>query len=236
MKNEWKIKSYIYKPAYGFDDLPWTPSDRYNVMQFEKNIWREGPEKGPGTNMADAAEIENMVAEWTYGQRFQMPEFLDTHMDINNPDDLKVLITGSTREPNIGYESVRKRLVHPQANDVGWFDRENNTPGYHTGSTPIVEISEDGLHASGAWIDFAMVDVGGLMGLPKYPKRYMITVGRYFHEFIKEDGHWKQWFVGWEPLMNMPDMLYNPDESRGWVCRQYKPFVFPPMFENFDEF
>lgn len=232
---QWKIKSYIYEPAYGFDDIKWTPSDRYNVMQCEENNWRDGPEKTSGGTMADVAEIENMIADWIYGQRFCMPDYMSTHMDIKNPDDLMVLITGSTREPDIGFKAVKERLVHPQANDVGVFDNRDKTPGYHTGSTPLVEISSDGEKAEGVWIDFAMVDVGGYMGLPRYPKRYMITVGRYFHKFIKEDGKWKQYFVGWDPLINMPDMLYNPDECRGWICRQNTPFVFPPMFENFDE-
>ena len=236
IRGEWKILSYIYEPAYGLDDIAWVPSDRYNVMQCEDNTWREWTEKGAGGTMADVEEIENMIAEWTYGQRFQMPDFMDCHMDILHPEDLKVLITGSTKEPNIGYESVRKRLTHPQANDIGGFDRKEKTPGYHTGSTPLVEIAEDGIHAKGTWIDFAMVDVGGLMGIPKYPKRYMLTVGRYFHSFIKEEGRWRQSFVGWDPLLTLPDMPYDPDKCRGYICRLENTFEFPPMFENFGEY
>ena len=64
----------------------------------------------------------------------------------------------------------------------------------------------------------------------------MLTVGRYFHSFIKEEGRWKQSFVGWDPLLTLPDMPYDPDKCRGYICRLENTFDFPPMFENFGEY
>lgn len=95
-------------------------------------------------------------------------------------------------------------------------------PSYHTATTPIIEISEDGTYAKATWMEHSLTNLGQarLPGIPAAEDgkvNYMIFTGKYFHEFKKIDGERYVTGFNWEPMMSLPTWQFDAVNSKGWA-------------------
>lgn len=105
--------------------------------------------------------------------------------------------------------------LHPEIE----FSKENLGAGtslYHTNSTPVIEIAEDGKTAKGLWYS-----VGKLIQTPGGKQSPVDMWERYGIDFIKVDGEWKIWH-----FFVHTDISAGPGES--WASDSMK------MPEGFD--
>lgn len=106
---------------------------------------------------------------WWVGKKLLLEYYVD-YFDEFRAVDLKAFIK-----------------LHPEIE----FSKENLGSGtslYHTNTTPVIEIAEDGKTAKGLWYS-----VGKLIQTPGGKQTPVDMWERYGVDFIKVDGEWKIW-------------------------------------------
>jgi hypothetical protein len=106
---------------------------------------------------------------WWVGKDLMLEYYID-YFDAFRAVDLKAFIK-----------------LHPEIE----FSKENLGAGtslYHTNTTPVIEVAEDGKTAKGLWYS-----VGKLMQTPGGKQSTVNMWERYGVDFIKVDGGWKIW-------------------------------------------
>lgn len=169
--------------------------------------------------MEDSFEIENLLNEWVYRlRRGELSVYVDEHFPVNieGTDYYFFLRSNPERTALTTYDEIHERVVGMDQ------DLVPSQPSYHTATTPIIEISEDGTYAKATWMEHSLTNLGQarLPGIPAAEDgkvNYMIFTGKYFHEFKKIDGEWYVTGFNWEPMMSLPTWQFDAVNSKGWA-------------------
>ncbi len=146
-------------------------------------------------------EIQNVMSKHAfYYSAGQHQRELDEIWAMKTPG----LSWGSDEGYWIGPESITNYYVHYfdqfRARDLAAFSKlhpevanlkENYGAGtsmFHTNSTPVIEVAEDGKTAKGIWYS-----VGQVTQTPGGKQTAMYMWERYAVDFTKENGRWKIW-------------------------------------------
>lgn len=228
----WRFLKFRHEIDFEVGPLPYVPEAgmRHRMREGSRwdNTWLTGPLETGVACPDDVYDVEMMMPQWTGRIRSgNSMDFVDRYM-VNKAEPLSMLVAGSTLEPTCGYEAIKARFGPKKPSGR----REN--PAFHTLSTPVLEFSEDGQYAKAAWTDFAIADFSGAMGFPAEPVCYYATANKYYHGFVRDDGHWKLYSFGWEPGIFMGGFKFNAEKCRGFYKGwDHTPGEFPVIGEEY---
>lgn len=185
----------------------------------------------------DIFQIESILPQWTERlKRSDLPDFPDMYM-TNHKHDLAIELSSSY----YGYDIVKKHCNHLINEMYEGHETMWNNPQFHTGSSPVIEISSNGLSAKAWYIDKSWGNIGASVfyNADVIHRQYYPGFGTYCHELVKENGQWRLWHFGWTPTIGWMasdpyryTYNYTYGQTGGWSVRnQGRPWPLP--FENF---
>lgn len=208
----WKISSYQTKLLCKINDMPFMNIHHDGSDGYPGRI--EYMSRIPNRNLSprwagrpdcaqDIFEIESLLPEWTERlKRNDLPDYPDKYM-VNRQHDLVIQLSRS----HYGYEYVCKHchtLINGmlEGHETMWHN-----PQFHTGCSPVIELSNDGLSAQAWFVDKCWGNIGAAVFYDEnvIDRRYYPGMGTYCHKFVKEDGKWRLWYFGWTPTFGWAD-------------------------------
>ncbi len=210
---KWRFLKFRHCAKYKISSFPYDPEKGLRHRMREKalwdNTWLPGPKAGD-LCLADAFDIEMILPQWTGRLRGgNSMDFVD-HFMVNSKKEISMLVAGSTQKRIWGHEEIRNRFGRPPEKD----HKEN--PVFHTLASPVIEFFRDGTLAEAAWTDVAIADFSGAFQFPKDPARYYMTLNKYYHRFVKDQGIWKLYDFRWEPGTYLGNFKFEAQKCRGF--------------------
>lgn len=212
----WKIRSVTQRLLANLDPVEQAINSGKRIVMMEQEnrvCVRETCRTGAA---ADVFAVESILPEWTERlKRSDLPDFKTMYMD-NGRRDLAILLSRGF----FGAEAVAEHCETLINSFIKKYPTMKKYPQFHTGNTPVIEISEDGDHAVAAWFDFGWGNIGAgvLYDDGVRERNYFPGVGKYYHSYIKENGQWKMYRLGWYPLMgDFTPWSYRIGETGGWA-------------------
>ena len=226
----WKIASLRSTLLCKINDVPYMNFHHDGSDGYPGRV--EWMSKTPNRNLAprwegrkdcaqDIFEIESILPQWTERlKRRDLPDFPDLFMK-NSQHDLVIQLSRSF----YGYDTVCKHcntLINGmlEGHETMWHN-----PQFHTGCSPVIQISNDGLSAQAWFIDKCWGNIGAAVFYDKDVKerKYYLGMGTYCHKFVKENGKWRLWHFGWTPTFGWSEQDpyrytydYTYGETGGW--------------------
>ncbi len=222
----WKIQSMYLTKITELPIADYVSGNRYDKMSGQRGQWCLDSISLSGYYPEDAYLIENILNSWVFScRRGELAKFYSQHM--KNAGENAIL--------HISSQGEKSRMLESEEDILGKLtsmDRQftNLQYSYHTTTTPVIAISQDGLSAKGVWFDHSATNLSGTVSESDIIP-YMVFVAKYVHEFKKKDGQWKLVHFYWEPLINLPDWRFNPLTSSGWVSQE-NPGNYPVAFRT----
>ena len=229
---KWKFLKFRHCVKYKISSFPYDPGKGLRHRMREKdlwdNTWLPGPKAGASCR-EDAFDIEMIMPQWTGRLRGgNSMDFVD-HFMVNSKKEISMLVAGSTQKRTWGYEVIRDRFGSPPEKE----HKEN--PVFHTLASPVIEFSKDGTMAQAAWTDVAIADFSGSFQLPKEPTCYYMTLNKYYHRFVKDQGVWKLYDFRWEPGTYLGNFKFEAQKCRGFYKGwEHQKEKFPVLGESYE--
>jgi len=193
----------------------------------------QDPNRAAVQRLSDLHQIQNIMSRhaWYYSSGQHARE-LNELFAMNEPD----VSWGNGREWWVGRELLTNYYVtyfdefrlrdlkefaasHPEV-DVTPENLGAGSSMFHTNSTPVIEVAEDGKTAKGIWYS-----IGQVTQTPGGKQTPVHMWERYGVDFINIDGEWKIWH-----FLVITDWAAGPGES--WAADQQKnPFGPPPTMD-----
>lgn len=219
---DWKIHRYEFRPHLVL------PKNRILESSFDNTLlksgWRDAPAHNPVRDEATAASIlklEEYVSFWVSGLRYRSEApFYYSRLAIERPDLLEhgVGVTKMAR----GLDDVTHEIF-AMVNKFVTF--QPKAPGNHIGTTPLIELSEDGERAEAVWLDYGWTTVAEVFGITRPPYKANPAIARYHFKFIKLDGIWKVYYFNWAPFFRAGMWEFDYAKTKGWSgttsCRRF---------------
>lgn len=221
-KGEWKIHKYEFRPFLRL------PNNRILETSFENTLlktgWRQAPDHKELQNEADTADIlklEEYVAFWVSGLRYRSEApFYYSRLAIERPDLLEYCV--GVQNTSRGLEAVTREIFGMVNKFVTY---QPKAPGNHIGTTPVIELSEDGERAEAVWLDYGWTTVAQVFGITDPPFKANPAIGRYHFKFIKIEGIWKVYYFNWAPFFRASFWEFDYAKTKGWSgtssCRRF---------------
>jgi len=229
----WKIKDFEFevyatlKPTH----IQYENSDR-GMLRFSGDNWMYAPEATGNhseQDIEDILELEQYIAFWAGGLRYRSEApFYETRFAKECPELLSYA-TGASQNPekyrfecSTGLQEVTQKIFEM----VNKFNTlQPKSPGNHIGTTPIIEITDDGMHAYATWFDYGWTTMAEVFGLKEPPFAANPAIARYEHRYIKIDGVWKLYGFKWTPFFRIEKWQFDYENSKGWThttsCRRF---------------
>lgn len=227
---KWRIHRMRYELMEAFSPFHYTkPESWYQRVTEQPCKWKYGCDSMGGTHAEDVFEIESLIPQWTYRlRRGGQTEFLHKYM-ICKYRDTYSLFKGGNPVKVQGIEAIEER--YHRTLDI---TKSVSMPSFHTGATPLVEVNDKGDYAKAVWLDHGLSDMGGGKAKTDRMRPYSFYLGKYEHEFAKEDGEWKLFGVHWESLLGFPPIEYDTEDHFGWFdLNNLREFPLP--FEKYED-
>ena len=230
-RKTWKIDDFDFEESFSFVPYYYSHNEnsRYDRISKPERKWLFGCENMGGTYPEDVFEIESLIPQWTYRLRSgDQVTILDTIMN-SREREISRSMRGFSNTRVYGADEFREYLINRQ--DKSFF---TSMPAFHTATTPLVEVNAEGNYAKAVWLDHSISDLykGKLKEERFLP--YAAYIGKYEHEFVKEDGTWKWIGFGWEPLVSLPDYVCDTEQSGEWLDWKHKKIRYPKPFEKYE--
>lgn len=219
---EWKLYRCEFRPHLTLPHLRLLESSFDNTLM--RSGWRDAPAHVPVRDEAAAADIlklEEYVAFWVSGLRYRSEApFYYSRLAIERPELLEHG-TGVTKMAH-GLEDVT-REIFAMVNKFVTF--QPKAPGNHIGTTPVIELSEDGERAEAVWLDYGWTTVAEVFGINEPPYKANPAIARYHFKFIRLDGVWKVYSFNWAPFFRGGMWEFDYAKTKGWSgttsCRRF---------------
>lgn len=230
---KWKLLQFDLAILMSQTPIPYCQEElRFARMVLPDNNWQYsfGELGGTDTHPDDVAEIEAMLPIWlNYMRRGDQLAYIQKYM-LNDEKEIYFRSTMGGREapPTVGWESWASKFSGPA---FVYYHRQ----GYcHSVTTPLVEVSADGRHATALWIDHNWSPYYQLRPGHVEPGHIplFVFISHYLHHFIKVDGEWKHYTLFWDPLLNMPDWYEQVWDSRGWAGTE-TDYQYPALWQAY---
>lgn len=212
---QWKVQDFDLRELVALPALPYESSTQFRDKMSTGTNWTVQTIDITSSNPSDVFEIENLIYGWVTALRRgdDLVEYFENH--INNdevPFYMYLMSSGVAAEKVTGEEAVRNKVVGLSSTFI------NLQPNYHTATTPVIEISADGLHAHAQWMEHSLTNMAKALGVDENGVfNYMIFSARYAHDFTKIDGVWYLTGFTWEPLIHIPNWKFDSANSKGWA-------------------
>ncbi len=223
--NSWKMTSFEMKKVF---HLPAVRHEARGIlferMSVKGNTWQQPPmimgEKTEDDFLIDYHIIENLVMGWVYAIRVAgCKDFFKRYMK-NDQVSYKMLFCSR------GLDTLPLQTDDEILQRIGMFDKDLkfDQPGYHTVSTPLIEISSDGKNAEAVWMEHCNTNMSVAFGTSVQPNAipYFTNFSRYHHSFTKVNGEWIMSAWRFEPLLSIRQHTYDPANARGLCAGEYK--------------
>lgn len=219
---DWKIHKYEFRPFLRL------PDNRILEASFDNTLlkigWREAPVHMQVRNEAAAADIlklEEYVAFWVSGLRYRSEApFYYSRLAIERSDLLEYSV--GVLKTSRGLEAVTQEIFAMVNKFVTY---QPKAPGNHIGTTPVIELAEDGQRAEAVWLDYGWTTVAQVFGITEPPFKANPAIGRYHFKFIKLDGVWKVYYFNWTPFFRAGIWEFDYAKTKGWSgttsCRRF---------------
>ena len=209
----WKISSIAAQPVMYLPLASYVPGIRYDRWSMGKKSWDLINTPMPGGDPKDLYEIENIMGAWAYrGRRAELSVFAGQYMTHPGLTPvLAIMSRGKDTPVAEGIDAIRERFAGMEARF------KNHRYSMHVPTTPVVEISADGMHAIGTWYDHSQTCLAS-GDETRFP--YMVFVARYFHEFVKLDQKWYVKRFYWEPMLHLQEWELDLTKTDGWAARE----------------
>lgn len=222
----WKIQDAQMLPVFALPLLPYISGKRYDKISNDIIPWKLYNTATPYMYPEDAYEIENILSQWIYSaRRGKLWPFYKKYMENDSFVPKMMMKSYGNQSPvHIGRSGIQKKLEDLESHYIpGMFS-------YHMATTPVIQFSEDGKTAWGAWFDHSATNLYDA-AVCKDVIPYMIFVGRYMHEFKKIQNQWYMTSFFGEPLLSMADWEFDVPASEGWV-KTRKGEHYPKLFAS----
>ena len=209
----WAIVQIAAQPVMYLPLSDYMPGVRYDRWSMGPKEWDLVNSPMPGGTPEDLYGIENIMGAWAvHGRRGNLSGFAEKYM--THPaltPVLAIMSQGETTPVREGVEAIRERFAGMDARF------RNHRYSMHVPTTPVVEVSADGMHAVGTWYDHSATCLasGDETSFP-----YMVFVARYRHEFVKINQEWYVKRFYWEPLIHLEEWKLDLTHTDGWAARE----------------
>ncbi len=229
---EWRISSVTYRPYINLSpqDYDERTAPRTKTV-IKKRLLPEA--KAPRNNRPeDVFILESILVEWIERlKRGELEDFVDNYM-VNSQEEIVLHFS----EKYTGYDAVKKRAYDMVRGILKGREYLYKYPQCHNGGMPVIEISDDGLHAEGVWIDYCWGNIGVAVFYDEdcINRQYYPGGGVYYCYFIKDHGTWKLYHFCSknDGLLGLPLMDYEAGNSGGWSSSKTTK-AWPLPFEDF---
>lgn len=225
-EGEWKIKHFCFSPLFNIPEEPYLEEIRYHRMKLKNDNWIYDKIPENIGNAEDIFTVENIFNEWICSiRRGEIHQYVVNHM-YNNQMPFKLDIRSR------GEESICLKTRKGISEKLLGMDNLHihKQISYHSTTTPVLSMSEDGNNVYAIWIDHSLTNLGSASGEKSSGVPYMALLSKYIHEFTKINGVWYHTSFEWEPLISLPDMKYDSSRSRGW-CGSDEQYKYPKSLE-----
>ena len=225
-EGEWKIKHFCFSPLFNIPEEPYREEIRYHRMKLKNDNWLYDKFPGNLGNPEDIFTVENIFNEWICSiRRGEIHQYVVNHMYNNHvPFKLDIRSKGKDSICLKTREGISERLLGMDNLHI------HKQISYHSTTTPVLSMSEDGNNLYAIWIDHSLTNLGSANGEKSSVVPYMVLLSKYIHEFTKINGVWHHTSFEWEPLISLPDMMYDCSKSRGW-CGSDEQYKYPRSLE-----
>lgn len=239
----WKFHTFNAQKLFGAPVWHFDPASTAGLIAHDRR-WHYPPVATRAGTPEDYLEIENIQGWWVNTLKSARPsEFVDrlvavksegveyhTHDPFMEADD-----SGLRRKANnvVGAKGVEN--YREQARLIEAIKQQQpHHPSCHTTTTPLIEVDEDGEHATAFWFDFGWTMFAEGFDLPPEEWHANPCFARYAQQYIKDqNGKWKIWKFSWYPLFRFNSMWpFKPEAVRGWAGSETaEPWPMP--FERY---
>jgi hypothetical protein len=168
----------------------------------------------------DVLEIMNLQGRYLHALNSNRFDLVISFFAQKDPDvtaDLPAIATGV---PLKGLKAIAGEFLRMKDMIVS----QGGFMGTHLATTPVVKVSDDGKTAQGSWMSMGFTVMGPAFGNHKPPYPTAHVIGRYSHEFVKEDGIWKFKHFKWSKFVNLPPLQFDPATAGpGWANTPLEP-------------
>lgn len=222
----WKIQDVHIMPVFTLPLLLYIPGKRYDKISYDILPWKLYNTATPYMYPEDAYEIENILSQWIYSaRRGKLWPFYRKYMKNDSFVPKMMMKSYGNQSPvHVGKAGIQKKLENLESHYIpGMYS-------YHMATTPVIQFSEDGKTAWGAWFDHSATSLYD-DAVRKDEIPHMVFVGRYMHEFKKIQNQWYMTSFFSEPLLSMADWMFDVPASEGWV-KNRKGEHYPKLFSS----
>lgn len=222
---QWKILHFdleylLTLPENTFD----RESSRMTPINKKGDNWQRPPAITGYTEKyyEDVLEIEQLICHWTYSLRNRsFAKFYYEYYARERKDLVEE-----------GFEYTGKMFG---LTDSFSFEQPKYA-GLHSGTTPLVEISEDGQFATVDWLDYGFTSLGEKFGFTENPFYANGSIARYEFQCVKCDGRWKMYRMQWQPFYRIRYLAkfwrFDYRTTKGWTGAD-TPARFPLPFQPY---
>ena len=239
----WKYQQFDAKVLFRAPVWDFDPASTAGLIAHDR-AWHYPPEATGFGTPEDFLEIENNQGFWVNTLKSARPnEFVDRLVAYKDPG-----VEYHTHDPFM--EAHDFELAKKANNVVGAMGIENyriqarliedikapqpHHPSCHTTTTPLIEVHEDGEHATAFWFDFGWTLFAEGFNLPPEEWHANPCFARYAQQYAKDHrGQWKIQKFSWYPMFRFKTMWpFKPDNLRGWAGSETNE-PWPMPFERY---
>ncbi|KAJ5379579.1 hypothetical protein N7509_012698 [Penicillium cosmopolitanum] len=192
------IITAVWLLSYGFA----SPARAHDVCEVKEH-----------KESTDVIAIENLQGRYLFAMNSNRLDFVPGLFAQNDPDITVDLPDNQGGLPLKGLANVTAAYSKLQQ----MVTAEGGFMGTHLATTPVVKVSE-GVTAQGTWMSFGFTVEGPAFNHTDPPYPTLPVVGRYAHDFVKEDGVWKFKHFKWSIFVSLPPFDFNPATAGpGWA-------------------
>ena len=227
-KGNWKIYRMQIHHLIALPDVSYKNDIRFDKMGQSDEPWKIDQPISTNIDEDAAFAIENIVNRWIYGNRTgKMKEFARKYMcNPKNENHMLIRSYGPQTVPQNNFDEILEKLesMDNMYNNRFW--------SFHSPTTPVIQLNEDGTKGKGTWFDLAATNLRSMTGKAGTPGLvpYMVFVNKYVHQFEKMEDQWYLVDFYNEPLISIPDWALDMDHNKGYITWEDSP-QYPELFE-----
>ncbi|MFM0436550.1 nuclear transport factor 2 family protein [Paraburkholderia strydomiana] len=172
------------------------------------------------SHVDDYFEIQFLQGRYNHAMNSNRLDLIPQFFAQQDADVTLDLPDNTTGTPVKGLTAITQEFAKLK----GMVTSQGDFMGTHLVTTPVIKVSDDGLTAQGSWMSYGFTLMGPAFGnkTPPYPTAPVI--GRYSHDFVKENGVWKFKHFKWAIFASLPPTQYDPATAGpGWANTPMTP-------------
>jgi len=168
----------------------------------------------------DYFDIQFLQGRYNHAMNSNRLDLIPGFFAQQDPDVTLDLPDNTTGTPIKGLTSITAEFAKLKS----MVTAQGDFMGTHLVTTPVIKVSSDGLTAQGSWMSYGFTVMGPAFGNKTPPYPMLPVIGRYEHDFVKENGVWKFKHFKWAIFASLPPAQYDPSTAGpGWANTPMTP-------------